>query len=148
MSILAVVWMVSIRPLISKSSNPCTNSFDDCIECINYSWYHRHFHVPYFFSTLTRSYLSIHFLSVLPCSQRRQQNLLVGKLSFFIALVIWSRSIDPFVSQNNREVCVSHFQGWIVYTPFVRMIKFRLLAQFLVDHLFHPHVSSLIHFLH
>ena len=41
----ALIWMVSARALISKSSCP----FGDCTERINYHWYHRHFHVPRFF---------------------------------------------------------------------------------------------------
>ena len=35
---------------------------------------------------------------------------------------------------------------WIVHIPFVHMVKFKLLTQFLVDHLAHPFVSSLILF--
>ena len=45
----AVVWMVSTRPLISKSSSLCTKSFGDCTERANYNWYHRYFHVREFF---------------------------------------------------------------------------------------------------
>ena len=38
------------------------------------------------------------------------------------------------------------FQGgfWVVHIPFVRMVKFKLLAQFPVDHLANPVMSSLI----
>ena len=36
---------------------------------------------------------------------------------------------------------------WVVYIPFVCMVKFKFLVQFLVDHLAHPVVSSLILFL-
>ena len=47
----AVVWIVSVCPLISKCS------FGDST---NYIWYHRHFHVSIFFSSLARSmYLSL-----------------------------------------------------------------------------------------
>ena len=45
----AVVWMISIRPLISKSTSPCTNPFGDCTDCTDYNWYHRHFHVIFMF---------------------------------------------------------------------------------------------------
>ena len=33
---------------------------------------------------------------------------------------------------------------WVVYIPFVRMIKFKFLAQFPVDDLAHPVLSSLV----
>ena len=34
--------------------------------------------------------------------------------------------------------------GWVVHIPFVRMVKFKFLAHFPVDHLAHPIMSSLI----
>ena len=37
---------------------------------------------------------------------------------------------------------------WVVHMPLVRKVKFKLLAQFSVDHLSYPAGSSLIHFLH
>ena len=36
----------------------------------------------------------------------------------------------------------------VVHIPFVRKVKFELLAQFPVDHLVHPFMSSLILFLY
>ena len=36
---------------------------------------------------------------------------------------------------------------WVLHIPFVHMVKFKLLAQFPVDHLVYPVVSSLIRFL-
>ena len=36
---------------------------------------------------------------------------------------------------------------WVVHIPFVRMVKFKFLAQFPVDHLAHPVVPSIILFL-
>ena len=41
----AIIWMVSTRPVISKSSSPCTNPFGHCTTSTNYNWYNRHFHV-------------------------------------------------------------------------------------------------------
>ena len=59
-----LVWIVSTLPHISKSSSPFTKSFADSTEHTNYNWYHRHFRVPHFFSSLTRStYLSFFSLS-------------------------------------------------------------------------------------
>ena len=43
----AVVWIVSTRPVISKSSSPCTKN-------TNYKWYNRHFYVPQFFQFLNK----------------------------------------------------------------------------------------------
>ena len=47
--IYAVVWMVSIRHLISKSSPPLNQSNGNRFERTNYNWYNSHFHVPQFF---------------------------------------------------------------------------------------------------
>ena len=41
----AVVWIVTARPLISKSPS-------DCSECTNYSWCYGHLHVPHIFLLL------------------------------------------------------------------------------------------------
>ena len=41
----AAVWGVSPCPLISKSTSSFTNSFRNCIECTNYTSYHRHLRV-------------------------------------------------------------------------------------------------------
>ena len=61
---IAIVWMVSIRPLISKSSSLLSQFFVDCTEHSNYNWYHRHLHIPLFFNSLSRStYLSLFSLS-------------------------------------------------------------------------------------
>ena len=42
----AVVWMVSTRPLIFKSSSPCTNPLVTSNKNTHYHWYHCQFHVP------------------------------------------------------------------------------------------------------
>ena len=43
----AVVWMVSTRPLISKSSSPGTNPLVTVPRAsVRIDWYNRHFHVP------------------------------------------------------------------------------------------------------
>ena len=51
----AVVWMVSTRPFISKSSDSFINPFSDCTKSTNYNWYKRHFHIPQFLNSLARS---------------------------------------------------------------------------------------------
>ena len=52
-----------------------------------------------------------------------------------LALVIWLRFGDLFVYQNPNLIFLDGF--WVVHIPFVRMVKFKLLAQFTVHHL--PH---------
>ena len=60
----AVICIVSTRPFIYKSSNFFYQSLSDCTETTNYSWYNRHFYVPEFFYSLSRSrYLSYFSLS-------------------------------------------------------------------------------------
>ena len=39
---------------------------------------------------------------------------------------------------------ILHDRCWVVYIPFVRMVKFKFPAHLLVDHLAHPVVSGLI----
>ena len=106
----ALVSMVSIRPLISKFSNPCT--FGDSTKRVNYNWNHRHFHVLQFVSVLFQdTYLSFCFPSVLLCRQPEQQSSLSGRFFFFkllLVLVDWSKLDDPF------EFWASHFLGLIL----------------------------------
>ena len=75
-----------------------------------------------------------------------------GSLFFFfwlsLSLVVWSRLGDLFLSQNSREVCVSHspgpILGWANTTYSYGEIK--IFAHFPLDHPSHPVVSSLIIF--
>ena len=65
------------------------------------------------------SYLSFHFISVLPSGQPERQSPLFSRFSLFIylffwlslILVVWTRIGDPFVSQNPRGICASHSPG-------------------------------------
>ena len=61
------------------------------------------------------------------------------------SLVVWMWLGDPFVRQNPIEVCMSHsrWQVLVVHISFVRMDKFKFLAEFLT----HQVLSSLILFL-
>ena len=61
-----------------------------------------------------------------------------------LVLVVWLRSGDPFVSQNPREVSLGHILCCAL--PFVPVFKFKLLAQFSVDHFLHPVMCGLILF--
>ena len=108
-----IVWIVSSRPLISKSSNPCTNPSATVLR------------VPFtigitvtlifhpFCSALYQglgTFLSFCFPSVLPCSQLKRQSPLFGMFSFFgwlfLGLVVYSRLSDTLVPQNYREEIV------------------------------------------
>ena len=72
--------------------------------------------------------------------------------SFFklsLGLVVWPGLGDLFISQNSREFYASHSLGWILgyaYIPVVRMVKFKFLAQFFVDHFPYLFISSFILF--
>ena len=117
--------MVSTRPLISKSSNPCTNplvtvpSATIKIGITVTFMFHR-------FLFFTSSYLSL-FLSVLPCGLPEQQCSQFGRFSLFgwlsLGLVVWSRFDDPFVSQNSwGNLCISFSRagsGLWIYHLFV-----------------------------
>ena len=99
-------------------------------ECIDYNWYHRHFIIHSFFSSLIGSrYISLFFLffqfySVV--SRHSKVHNFTSCLSFFfnwlsLDLVVWQRLDDPFVYQNPWEVCASRSLGRILgcaYTPF------------------------------
>ena len=113
----AVVWTVSTRPVISKSSRPCTNPLVtvprapitiDIIDTFS------------FFSSLVRSRYSspFRFLSILLCGSLEQQRPQFCRFSIFcwllLGLVVWSRLGDLLVCQNPRRVCASHSPGLIM----------------------------------
>ena len=64
-----------------------------------------------------------------------------------LCMVDWPGLDDRFVSQNPIKYCTSHLLGWILCCAYVFMVKFKFLAQFPVDDLAHPALSSLILFL-
>ena len=102
---------ISSWPLISMF--PRDYIFGDCTECINSYWYHRHS----FFNSLARSrYLAL-FLPSFSFSMWLEKST-IRQVIFFccwlsLGLVVWSRLDDPFVFQNPREFCTSHFPRWI-----------------------------------
>ena len=118
----AVIWIVSIRPLISNSSISCTNLLGTEPRAPITIGITVTFMFHSFFSVLWQGrgiYLSFCFPSVLPQSPQ------CGRFSFScwisLGLVVWPRLDDPFISQNPIEVYVSHFPGRILgcaYTIF------------------------------
>ena len=115
---------------------------------------HIFFSIPYQYLSAYSSF-SISFSSTLWSAGKAKLRILQVLFFFFfffrllLSLTVWSRFVDTFVSQNLSRVFAFYSQGQImvVYIPFVRMVKFKFLAQFPVDYLSHSVVSSLIHFL-
>ena len=103
-----------------------------------------------FFSSLARSrYLSLFSLSFsFTLWFVGTAKSTIWRILIFLLIIVWPRLGDLFVSQNHREVCTSHILDgvWVVHIPFGQMVKFKFLAQFPVDHLPCPVVSSLIFF--
>ena len=64
-------------------------------------------------------------------------------------LAVLQRFDHQFLSQNPREFWVFHFKdgSLVVHLTFLRMVRFKLLAQFLVDQLPHPVMYTIIHLL-
>ena len=127
-------------------------TFRDCTEYTYYNWPHRHFYVPYDFGSLATSRYSSFFSLIFHFSLVVNPN---GKVhysegSFFcllsLGLVFLTRFEDRlyFKTPNNFVLLIFWDEFWVVHMPFVRMIRFKLLAQFLGDHLPHAVVSSLI----
>ena len=118
-----VVWMVSAGPLISKSSNICTNPLvtvpsAPIIIGITVTFI---FH-SFFFSSLARFLFLISLFTFFQFYTMTRRD---GKVLFFffffflpcwlsLCLVVWPRLGDRFVSQNPKEVCASHSPGLIL----------------------------------
>ena len=100
-------------------------------------------------------HLSFRFLFIFTLSAAETANAPIRQGFFFfvcwqsLGLVVWSRLGDLFVSQNQENFMRPILQDgfWVVHIRLVRMVKVKLLAQFPVDPLAHPVVSSLILFL-
>ena len=148
--------MVAILPLISESFSPCTNPL------VTVPWnlftisITVSFIVHSFFSVLLQdrsTYPSFYFPSVLPYGKVEQQNPLLRRssfsffFSFFLTITMSGRLAEMWWS-----VCISKFQRIlcvslrVVHIPFVRMVKFYILARFPVDHPPHPVMSIFILF--
>ena len=145
----AVVWTVSIRPLIFKFSSLCTNPLMTVPSTpitigITVTFIFQSLFLFLILSQGPGMYLSFCLPSVLPCDQLERQNALFGRLS--VGLVVCPRLGDPFVSQHSRNseylMFLSSFR--LMHLPFIHMVKLKLLAQVPVDHLAHTAVSSLI----
>ena len=142
LSILAVlnnvvVWIVSTRPPIFKSSRPFNNSMVTVpkapitIGIIVTFMFHS------FCNSLARSrYLSFSSLSFsfILWSVGTAKSTILRVLFFFfcwllLGPVFWPRLGDPFLSKSYRSLCVIFSDRcWFVHIPFVHMVTFQLLA--------------------
>ena len=149
----AVVWMVSARPFISKSSCPFTNPLLTVPRAPITIGINGIFMFHSFFQFIARStYLSFFSLSfnfTLWSVGTAQSTIL--QILFFVVdyYKVWSSDRDLVIrlylkipAEFMRLIHLDIFL--VVYIPFVHMIKFQFLAQFPADHLAHPVVSCLI----
>ena len=119
----AVVWMVSTRPLTSKSSRPFNNPLVTVpkapitIGIIVTFMFHS------FFNFLARSkYLSLfsHSFSFILWSAGTAKSTILQIFFFFsfcwllFGLVFWPRLDDPSVCQSPWGVCMCHFLGQVL----------------------------------
>ena len=157
---IAVVWRVSIRPVISKSSSPCINllvsvpTIPITIGIIVTFMFHS------FFNCLARAkYLSLFSNSfnftLWSAGTAKSTILLVLSFFFFFFLLIIIKSSrlaeirwSVCMSKSCKSLCVIvENRCWVVLIPFVHVFKLQFFALFPVDHLAHPVVPSLILFL-
>ena len=142
----AVIWIISSRSFISKSSCSCTNP-SVTIERTNYNWYNRHFHVPWFFQFPCKVQILISLLFSLNFtrwSAGTEKSTIWHVLFCFcwqsLGLVVWPRLGDLFVSQNPCKVCVSFSNtgSWLCTYYLFLLSKLKFLVQFPVDHFSPP----------
>ena len=156
-SILAIlnnllVWMVSSRPLISKSSSSFNNPLVTTVPKVPITIgiiLTFVFHIFFLFACKAR-YISFFSISVLFCRQAGQQSLQFCKFSSFLLIIIRSR----LLAEIRWSIFMSKSQGVYVCHPpwgvpghaytFCSLVKFKFLAKLAAAHLAHLVVSSLI----
>ena len=130
--------MIFTCPLISKSPN---QSFGDCTKSTNYNWYHQHFQFPSKVLVLIFLFAFFQFYSV--------ASLIWPVLFFFLLFITRSdhqaKNLYLKISENFVHL-IFQDRFCVVHIPFVHLVKFQFLAQFLVNHLPDPVVSSLYSF--
>ena len=137
-----VVWKVSTRTLISKSSSHCTNPLVTIPKSTIYNWYNRHFHVPQFFQfprkvqVIIPLFAFIHFYSVV----RQDSKVYNSTSSFFFSIIIRSGCLTKF----RRSVCISkslslcftfsRTNSWLCIYHLSVMVKVAEFAHYVIDH--------------
>ena len=128
----AVIWMVFIPPVISKSSCPCIiplvtvprTSITIGIT-VTFMLYNIFFQFPNMVQVLILLFTLFQFYSMVSRYSKVHHSASFLLLSLLllvvvvVGLVVWLRLGDPFVSQNPKGVYASHFPGEIlgcVYT--------------------------------
>ena len=142
-----VVWIASTRPLISKSSCPCTKPLMTVPSAPITTGTTVTFMFHSYFRSLARSrylsFFSIYFSFTLWSAGT------AGSLLFLLTITRSGHLSEirwPIcISKSHRILCISFSRSgfWVVHILFVRMVKFKLLAQFPVNHLPRPVVSHL-----
>ena len=108
----AVVWIVSTRPLISKSFSPCINRLVTVSKAPMPIVITVTFMFHSFFSVFKQGlgiYLSFCFPSVFTLWSVGTAKSTFRPVLFFFCLVVGPRLGDPFVSLNPKEFRASHF---------------------------------------
>ena len=116
----AVVWMVSARPLISKSSSPGINSLVTVPRApitigINVTFmFQCFFQFPSKVEVFILLFTFFQFFLVV--SRYSKVHIFASSLFcwLLLGLVVWVRLNDPFVCQNPSGVCVCHSPGQIL----------------------------------
>ena len=107
--------MVSTRPLISKSSSPCTNPLVTVLRAPITIGIAVTFMFHSFFDSLARSRYLLFFLLSFKFtlwSSKAARSTIKHVLFFFSllqSLVVWPRLGDPFVSQNPGKCCAYYY---------------------------------------
>ena len=156
-----IFWLISTMLDSLHSSNfglfqSPFQAFEDHSKCANYNWYQHHFHIPqlYQFSSKVQAFVSLcAFFDFHSVVHWRIAKPILQKVFFFVnyhsetwsglARIRWSVCISKF----RREFYTSHsLRGILVCAWTIQQsnFNFRFLAQFSVDHLPHPIMSSLI----
>ena len=132
-------------------------SFGNCTDRTNYLRNHRHFLVPhsfFFFCSLSRYWnLSLFSLSFgFTLWLAGMAKFTIRQVLFFLWLslglvVLAELDFRLFLKISANLVSLIILgRFWVVHIPFVRMVKFKIIARFPFDHLLHSFVSSIILF--
>ena len=133
----AIFWMIATCPLISKYSSPFINPFVTVpsapitisISCfIGFFFF---FFLVSLFSFLTRSTklslfsLSFSFTLWSAGTTKSTHRQVLYFCWLRLGLVVWPRLGDPFVSQNPRKVCASHYYYYYYWISFLFFSSFK-----------------------